>query len=328
MTAISWKFKSGANTGGLTTEGRDYTAEVWVETDDPLDTGHTVLEYLIAEGFTYGSRYNVGNDDLSATSPILYLYAIEPPALAPGSVTIWSVMLRYQLLTPERADSNGDQPSDPFTVRPEMSTSTTTREEAIYEAPYRGGLLRQWIVGQTRMITNSADDVIIPPVVVTRHNRVVRIRRNFAAVMINDTNLPLHWINSEAFTIAVRQQTIQVPAYQIKLLGWQTESVFEDGFDFVKVTFEGEVNEKGWRLQIQDAGYNEKSSVGATSFAQRKKTPIRLKGGRPSGPQLLNGDGEVLKIPPNTIADAKFAIWSGYRELDVRTMVFFAGIVQ
>lgn len=333
MTVIRHFTKGGENTCGVSLDGREYTAEIFVETDDPKDTGHAVIQYLIGQGFIYGRPYNFGNDNLSSTShPIkTYLESISPPVLADGSMTMWSVTLNYKTVTPElNVVGGGSRAQTPFTRRPQVSTNTVTRQKAIYEAIYRGGLLRgDWNAGQKRLITNSADDIYFPPIEVEYQNRILRIIRNFSEVFVNDTNLPLEWINLTAATISDRKTTIQIQPFQLKLLNWSTEPAFEDGHDFVKVTFEGEITKKGWRIELLDEGINEKPNAGSTSQPPPKKKPIRSEGeGRIVNPVPLDGKGMELKIPPATIQDRKFSTWSHFDEIEIRSLAFFSGIVS
>lgn len=331
MAITGHRSKGGENSCGVSLEGRDYTAELWVDSDDPEDTGHTVIQYLIDEGFVYGTPYNVGNDDLSSRTPVnTYLYQIEPPTLAQGSATLWSVTLRYRMVTPELNIVGGSElATTPYTRRPVVSTSTVTREKAVKKGIYRGGFTRNWEKDKERVFTNSADDVIYPPIVVEYQNRLLRVVRGFPAVIVNDTNMPLAWINSVDFVISDRVTTIHVKKYQMKLLNWATEPAFEDGYDFVRITFEGEIKKDGWRLSILDEGFNEKRDPDYTGQPPPKKSPIRIEGqGRLAEPVLLDGNGSILNIPPATIDDAKYGEWSVLDEIDPRTLGFFAGIIR
>jgi hypothetical protein len=338
MTIIGHSEKQGANTVQVTLEGREYTSELFVDSNDPEDTGHAVVQYLIAQGYRYGKPYDVGNDDLSSRTPInTYLYQIDPPALAPGSSTKWIVTLRYRQVTPDlNVVGGGGLAQTPFERRPAISTSTVTRSEPLEEAIYRGGLLRDdWELNELRAITNSADDPFIPPYEIEYQNRVVRVVRNFPAVNINNITMPLKWINSVAFTLSDRQATISIAAFTLKLLNWATEPVFEDGYDFVRITFEGEIEEDGWRLRILDKGFNEvePERYNGQGGYSRKKKPIREEGqGRSAVEALLDGaGGRLIKKddnPPKTGADAKYGIWSGFREIDPRSLGFFYGIAS
>lgn len=335
MTIIGHSAKQGANTVQVSTENFEYTAELFMDSDDPEDTGVAVIQYLFTQGYTYGSPYNVGNDDLSSREPLdTYLYQIDPPALAPGSSTKWTVTLRYRMVTPDVQTSGGDHAPTPFQRRPAISTSTVTRSEPLEEAIYRGGLLRNdWEIGKKRAITNSADDPFIPPYVIEYQNRIVRVVRNFAAVNITHISMPLKWINSVDFTLSDRKTTISIVRFTLKLLNWSTEPAFEDGFDFVRITFEGEIEEDGWRLRILDRGFNEivEKQLSGTSATEKVKQPIRVEGqGRSAVETLLDGNGgQLIKKgdnPPKTAADAKYGIWSGFNEIDPRSLSFFMGI--
>jgi hypothetical protein len=328
MTIIDHRWKSGA-TGNVNMQGRDLSAELWVDSDDPEDTGFAVIQYLIGQGFVYGSTYNVGNDDLSSRTPIdTYLYQIDPPELAGGSSTTWLVRLLYKMVTPaERTAGGGELATNPIQRRPKISTSTVTRTRVVDRAVYMGGLANGWEVGAERDITNSAGVPISPRMEIDRHNRVIRIERNFPAVYVSQISLPIDWINSQPVTISDRTTTITIMQHQLKFLGWATDQEFEQNQDFVRVTFEGEIQESGWLEEVLDEGREElitASDPGYITGGLNLK-PVTQQGmGRVADPKPLDGNGKILpKDQP-----MKYAKWRPLTAIDIRSYPYFAGIAQ
>lgn len=334
MTVLSHRPKSGGNTGGVTADGRDYTAELWVETDDPEDTGHAVLQYLIAEGFTYGTPYNVGNDDLSSRSPInTALYEISPPELAAGSATVWSVSLKYRQVTPKLMTPTGEFASTPLARRPVISTGSSLRNVPRDTAIYRGGFNHAaigWTLDARRRVENSAGVPYFPKFETQEQNLIVRVTMNFAAITITQANWPTGWINSEDFELNDRQTRIIVSKYQMKILSWSSSPKFEDGLDYVEVSFEGEVwfRDIGWREEWFDAGFSEIVDKPDITPAEDLKELVQiLDGERIPIKDAAPLDGKGVKRASWDKVD-RFALWSYYDEIDIRTLPFFQGIIS
>jgi hypothetical protein len=323
MSIISHRPKSGANTSDVSADGRELTAELWVESDDPEDTGHSVIQYLIGEGFVYGAPYNIGNDDLSSRTPVnTALYQIESPQLQPGSATLWSVTLRYRQVTPQQQTISGTVALAPWSRWPQISITTTPRETAISRAIYRGGFSTGWAVDEMRAVTNSAGTPFGDVITVDDHDLVIRVARSFPAVAVNQTNMPLKWINSQAFTLTGRTTTINIAAYQLRFLSWSTNEEFSDGYDYVNVEFEGALTKDGWRFLIQDNGLALKApenpyanTVSTIAIRDAHQNVIET-------PALLDGNGGLLADGDPPV----YATWSGYDEIDPRSLGFFAGL--
>lgn len=348
MTILSHRSKGGANTSGVSAEGRELTAELWVETDDPEDTGHAVIQYLLSEGFNYGSPYKVGNDDLSSRSPVnTALYQIEPPQLAPGSATLWSVLLRYRQVIPRLQNAAGELAATPISRRPAISVSTVTRTEGVDRAIYHGGFDLTtlgplgWVVGEERQITNSAGTPYLPAQERDVHNSVIRVTRNLAFCQFDETNFPTSWVNDGNLTFEDRSTRVVVGVRQLKFLSWSTTPRFEDGIDFVEVTFEGEIKAGlGWLRKILDTGMLE--AVGG------RYSSGELKGIRNptdekqliTEPMLLDGAGKANFVeinnpnpPPaglirtSKVGPPHYGSWRIHEEIDIKTLGFFSGIV-
>lgn len=327
MTINDHAFKGGLNSCGVTANGREYTAELHIFGDDPEDTGHSVVEYLLTQGFVYGAPYVVGNDD---TTDDTYLYEIEPPQLLQGSCVTWFTTLRYASINPALNSISGTVTTDPLELRPRISTSTVSRLKPQEKAIYLGGFTTGWTVGVERLVTNSAGVQVIPAHEIDVHNLVVTIVRNFSSVIMNQATFPLKWINSKAFTLDSRQTKIPVPAYGMKFLGYRTEEVYEQETDFVRVTFEGELTDDpdGWRVLLLDHGTmidTQDTSQYASSHQAPKEQMVDRWNNVVSQPCNLNGAG----LPVAVGDDAEFyGKWGFYRELDVKIMPFFLDIVS
>jgi hypothetical protein len=342
MTILSHRSKAGANTSGVSAEGRELTAELWVESDDPEDTGHSVIQYLISEGFTYGAPYNVGNDNLSSRSPVnTALYQIEPPQLAPGSATLWSVLLRYRQVVPRLQNAAGQLAATPISRRPAISISTITRAEGIEQAVYHGGFgAPGWEPEQERQITNSAGTPYDPSKERDTHHAVLRVTRNLAFCQFDETNFPTKWVNNGNLTFQDRVTRVVVGVRQLKFLSWSTTPRFEDGIDYVEVTFEGEIKPgSGWLLEILDTGLyelgNDRYSPDATVEIRNPTgeqamvtTPVLLDGnGKANFVEIADPDNPGNMIRNGEIGPPHYGYWRIYEEIDIKTLGFFSGIV-
>ena len=86
MTVLSHRVELGSPTGGAGTGQRQYTAKIWIESDDCEDTGHAILEYLIAQGFVYGAKWAFGNDANAHTGFYETVYDIMLPKGGTGDL--------------------------------------------------------------------------------------------------------------------------------------------------------------------------------------------------------------------------------------------------
>lgn len=333
------RIKLGSATGNAGTGPREYSATLWVESDDCLDTGHAVLEYLVTNGFKYGAIWEFGNDSNNKSR----LYQIETPQLVEGSNFVWTVGLKYKefkLLVPYSTEE-----VDPEDFTPEITVRTVGRNEAIEEGKYRGGLKTPWAVDETRLITNSSNVPFSPAVEATRYNRSVTVVRRTAAVTVSESAFPTFWINDVDFTF--KNDFIEVPVkkYELLFTGWTFDQEQYEGYDLVRVEFSGEIKKGGWRESLLDLGFQSEDSIkklpdGSQVLRQDGKggdldssldpdgifgkRHIRDRDGLPVGdPVLLDGNGDPL--PPGS-TDRFYGIWSLYDEIDPTTLGFFSSI--
>lgn len=122
------------NTLGFMENGPTLTASIRVRMDSKDDTGVAVMNYIIANGYDYGSEYNVGNDHVNGSA----LFQIEAPEYVQDSQWLWDVKLHYI----RDANKNDQQPgSKKITdLRPKVSVGTIQREKVVEKAFYRGGI--------------------------------------------------------------------------------------------------------------------------------------------------------------------------------------------
>lgn len=324
------------NTANATLETREYTAAVYVRTDDPADTGHAVLEHMIANGYGYGSTYNAGND----ANPLARIYQIDPPQLIPGSCDLWKAVARYRLLTPEEKDLNDQSPGNPVDLRPKISTSTVVREVPVDKATYRSGFHADVGLsdGDFSPIINSAKTILIPQPLRQKSNRILTITRNALAVTFSDTSFPEDWINDVAVTVSDRQTTVEIPIYGMKFLRWATSPQYHEGLDYVEVTGEFEVtwDEGGWRQDYRDEGIQCRAEAGDPDGRGGTISASDIKTGAPQirrmidqfglplpEPVRLDGNGKPLAPGDDTV----YSTWSLLEEIDPKTLPFFAGIM-
>ncbi len=330
MAIIGHSPKSGANSSNATNNNRELTAELWVESDDPEDTGHAVLTYLIANGFTYGAAYNVGNDDLTSRDPInTALYQIDAPVLAPGSSTMWSVMLHYRLVTREFQTGGGELAQNPFTRRPIMSIQSVVRSKGERFGIYRGGFKDSlgWEKDKRRYITNSAGKEMEPSLEIDQENFVLRITRNFPMIHVSKITFPGFWVNSTPLVLYDGLLRVTIDKYEMRSLGWSLSPRYEEGFDFIEATFEGEITreENGWRHDPVDVGFEELAID--PKYLSSHQWGTDAEGRKSVTPKFLDGAGKFLA---DQLDESKYvySLWSVIPEVDIRSTPFFAGLVQ
>jgi hypothetical protein len=331
MAIVGHGPKSGANSSNATSNNRELTAELWVESDDPEDTGHAVLTYLIAQGYRYGAAYNVGNDNLVGSSIKTALYQIDAPQLAAGSSTMWSVTLHYKLVTRQMQvnGGSGELATNPVLRRAVLSINSVSRTEAITRGIYREGFTsttgNEWEPDEERRITNSANQDVSPVVEVEKDNYVLRAVRNFPKVHVSEITLPGRWVNSTDLVFDDGLLRVTIGKYQLRSLSWSIVPKFEEDTEFLEVTFEGEIKytKYGWRRDLIDVGFYE------TKPYSESKGHVRLldDNGQPSEiPLRLNGQGK--KIEDQQGPEEFYGIWTVIPEIDIRTTTFFAGLVE
>jgi hypothetical protein len=332
MAIVGHGPKSGANSSNATSNNRELTAELWVESDDPEDTGHAVLTYLIAQGYRYGAAYNVGNDDLSSRTPFnTALYQIDAPQLAAGSSTMWSVMLHYKLVTRQMqvAGGSGELAPNPVLRRAVLSINSVSRTEAVTRGIYRGGFTSTtgnvWKEDEEYRITNSAKKDVSPIVEIEKDNYVLRAVRNFPRVHVSEITLPGRWVNSTDLVFDDGLLRVTIGKYQLRSLSWSIVPKFEEDTEFLEVTFEGEIKytEHGWRLDLLDVGFEETQEY---SLGPGHVKLLDANGQTPDTPLRLNGQGK--KIADQQGPDEFYGIWTVIPEIDIRTTTFFAGLVE
>lgn len=336
MTVLSHRVELGSPTGGAGTGQRQYTAKIWIESDDCEDTGHAILEYLIAQGFVYGVKWAFGNDANNA----LRLFQISPPSLVTGSAYIWTATLSYK--APKLSVATSTVSIDPTDFLPEIRTSSIGRREPVEEATYLGGLQTDWTVGIDRTITNSANTPFSPAIEADFYNKNVRVVRRTVAVIDNEANFPTRWINSVAVTLSNGFITVPIGAYELLFTGWETDREEYEGWDVVRVEFTGEIKKGGWREELLDigfladacgshGGYSRPDGRGYYYDATQDPDAIAPqrnildRSGIPVATQvILDGDGG----PMGPCDEGRFyGKWGIYDEIDPRTIGFFAGIM-
>ena len=330
------KVEAGSPTGGAGTGERRYTAAVFVYSNDPLDTGQAVLEYLINQGFKYGTRWDFGND----SNDRIRLFQISPPQLLSGSAWTWRVELMYQEFKLSVATSTPE--IDPTDFLPDIKVRTVGRASIVERATYLGGFndpFLGWTIGEERTITNSAGTPIALDI--DQFNDVVRVVRRTAAVVKDDASFPEFWINSEDMSLSNGFITVPIKKYELKFTGWSMDREQYEGFDLVRVEFTGEIKEGGWRVELLDKGVmvdgcddnGPRNDGRGGSYSSSNDPPgistqrfLKDRDGVPvTEDRFLNGAGDVL---PPCSDDRFYAAWGPFKEIDPRTLGFFAGITS
>ena len=334
MAIYDHKYAPGSG-ADVSLDGRRGSAELWVYSDSANDTGHAVTEYLIDEGFVYGMVYAVGDD----TNSKLRLERIGKPEYVAGSCWVWRVSLEFKTLEPADPNNNNGEIGSPTDVRAKFKISSVTRREAIEEGIYRGGLdhvALGWELDKKRLITTSAGLPHVPAIEIDWHNKVLTIIRTFAAIDFSDENFPERWINDADIILSNGVTRVPIPQFGCKFLGWSTNEIKNDESDLVEITFTGEVKKEGWRLNLLDKSSmadacNKPDGRGGTyqtadfKAGQPSKRNILDPAGTPvSEPVGLDGRGNPL---PGCTDEAHYGIWSGYDEIDMSAIGFFAGLV-
>jgi hypothetical protein len=327
------KWRLGDNTGGIDLEQAEYTAELYVFSDDCKDTGVSVLEYMQSVNIFFGTHYKVGNDEVEKA----FVRSIAPPRLVEGSTWTWLVRLTYVNDGGEGGDSGGGGgTSKPWDDPPELSTHTVGRSEVVQKAIYYGGFTADGFTpNETIALTNSAKLPYSPAPEKEVFNRLVRVTRNFQSVTIDDTKMPTEWVNEKQvllFDIKLLQR-IPIKPRCLRCIGWSTEPVHNSFGDYVKVTFEGEIKHDTWDHFLLDKGkfvdacnkpdargYVTSSRPAGTAGVRRNVDAF----GYPVD-SLLNGAGDPL---PECSDDRFFGQWGYERPVDIKTLDFFKDITQ
>lgn len=342
MTVTGHRIKRGSPTGGAGTGARNYKATLWVESDDCKDTGHAILEYVITQGFDYGTKWAFGND----TNDKLRLFQISPPKYVEGSAYIWEVDLHYKEFKLSVAVTTVKV--DPTDFLPEITTRTVARVDTIEKAIYRDGLRTNWTKDEERTITNSANTPFVPTLEAEFFNKSVRVVRRTVAVIDNETNFPTFWINDRDFDLSNGFITLNVKQFELRFTGWEHTREQYEGYDLVRVEFTGEIKKGGWREELLDHGvmvdncpiddpnhpdYDKRQDGRGSDFVglddPPNQSPQRMlldRSGNPiSRPALLDGLGNAL---PVCSKQRYYGLWSFYDEIDPTALGFFAGITS
>ncbi|MEL6106676.1 MAG: hypothetical protein AAFU85_11585 [Planctomycetota bacterium] len=336
MTIYEHKVEQGSPTGGAGTGARQYKATVWCFSDDCGDTGEAVLQYLIDNGFTYGVKWEFGND----SNERLRLFQISPPRFVAGSQWIWRVELSYAERKLIVATSEPD--IDPTDFLPEITVRTVGRAGLAEEALYFGGLddaALGWTAGEERTVTNSAGTPIALDV--DDFNGIVHVTRRTVAVTADAASFPYKWINSEAFTLSNGFITVPIGQYQIKFSGWEMDREQYEGFDLVRVEFTGEINPDGWLIDLLDKGVllagcgtNGQRADGRGGYYYGENDPENVpdlrhakdRDGVPLGEEVfLDGAGNARAACSDEVF---YGRWGPWKLIDPRTLGFFAGITS
>jgi hypothetical protein len=342
MTATEWFFGENV-TADATLEGREYEAEVYVRCDDPQDTGKTVIDYLVSEGFDYGSKFMAGNDQDNATR----IYQLDRATRVDGSCELWRTTIRYKLITAgsRESDESGNPASTPLEFRPELSIRTQIRQVPVDKATYLGGYVDDVVgidEGEEYPIVNSAWMEFIPQPKRDESSKIVRIKRNLAAVSFTEDNFPTDWINDREVTFSDRKTSITAEPYKAKFLRWSTEPRFQEGIDFVEVALEIEIRKKEWRKEYLDQGL-----MGTAQYGGQQSTliPDGRGGNLPNPPQngaapfqkLVDATGNTVSSPvpfngrgrpKENYADFVYSKWGLYDEIDPTEIPFLTGLAD
>lgn len=336
MTVLDHRIELGSPTGAAGTGVQEYTANVFVDCDDCKDTGHTVLQYLITEGFDYGAEFRFGNDH----NPKARLYQIENPTYVPTSEYTWRVTLRYRefRLLVGTGSTNGASPED---FQPRITGRTVGRSEPVESAIYRGGLDTGWAVDEERLVTNSAGVPFTPAKEADQFNRIIRVTRRTAAITFSDAFFPERWVNDSDFVLYNDFIRVPVGKHQLKFTGWEVDQEEYLGYDVVRVEFVGELKKEGWRELLLDRGTmvascddggRRNDGRGGRYYSSSEPPNIAPqrnlldRHGQPiTEPVLLDGAGNAL---PPCSDEAFYGQWSFYDEIDPTSLGFFAAITQ
>lgn len=332
---ISHKWKLGDNSGGIDLNQAEYTAELYVFSDDCKDTGVSVLEYMQSVNIFFGTHYKVGNDEVKEA----FLRSIAPPRLVEGSTGTWLVRLTYV-----NDGTGGESPGggggggtgDPLLDPPTVDMSTVGRGWPVTKGKYLGGFRApEFEEGKVMEITNSALVPYSPAVEIEVFNRVVRVTRNMATVVVDDTSFPDSWVNKDDVLIfdPFLLHRIKIKKRCLRFAGWRTEPVITSTHRYVKVTFEGEIKDDTWDLFLKDRGPTVKTigkPDGRGGYANdlpegvacvRRTVDLY---GYPLQDDWLDGNGSPLPCGQ----DAVYGHWGVYDELRVQDVDFFKDISQ
>ena len=335
MTIVDHTVELGSPTGGAGTGAREYNATLFVESDDPADTGHAILNYVIQNGYNYGVQWAFGNDH----NDRVRLYQIDPPQYMANSAYKWRVPLRYKEMKALQAYAS--QPTiDPAKLQPKITVRNSGRGEIVKRGTYRGGLNTGWTVDEERLITNSAEVEFTEPIEKQSWNKTIRIVRRTAAVLFNDVAFPTDWINDRDFTIYNDFISVPIKQYELKFGGWEVDAEQYEGMDLVRVEFIGEIKPGGWRIELLDKGFSVAACAdegrpdgrgGYISSAEpdppgvaKKREILDRNGMAVTEPQPLDGEGNIIEECP--VANYFYGEWSIHDEIDPTSLGFFAGI--
>lgn len=335
MAVIHMEEAQGDNSASADLTNRKYTALVRCTTDDAADTGHTVLQYMIANGYGYRNSWSAGND----SNANAIITGIDPPQLIDGSCFKWETTVHYETIVFKMKDTSDGIPTTPVDVRPKITTRTIPRQVPVDKATYRSGFHADVGLtdGDESPVINSAGAVYVPAPTRARSNRLITIKRGIAAITIDEATLPTDWINSDAFTISDRQTTITVGAYELISRGWSTEPTEQEGIDFVMVTGEFELQKGGWRQEFLDRGITARAKAGDPDGKGGTVSASDIRAGMPEMRRIADLHGNPIGEPVNLDGNGQpldvgdppvYSLWSLEDETDVSVLSFFTGIVS
>ncbi|MEO9591445.1 hypothetical protein [Rhodopirellula bahusiensis] len=334
MTIRSHKWKLGDNSGGIDLTQAEYTAELYVFSDDCKDTGVSVLEYLQGVNIWFGTHYKVGNAEVKEA----FVRSISPPQLVNGSADTWLVRITYvNDGTGGAYPGGGDGATgNPLSDPPVVEISTVGRPWPVTKAKYMDGFRApEFEENKLMEITNSALVPYSPAIETEAYNRIVRVKRNLPSVVIDDTSFPDRWVNEEDVLIFDPFLLHRIPIKKrcLRFLRWQTEPVITPTHRYVKVAFEGEIKADSWDLFLKDRGPTVKTigkPDGRGSYANDVpegiacvRSTIDLYG-YPLEDDWLDGNGGPLPCG----AEPVYGQWGVYDEVRIQDLDFFAGLTQ
>lgn len=336
MTVLGHTVELGSPTGGAGSGAAEYRANLFVESDDPQDTGHAILNYVIGEGFDYGVKWEFGND----VNERVRLYQIDPPQFIASSAYKWRVSLKYKEIRATLAYS--ETKINPQDWQPKIKVRSVGRMQPVTDGIYRGGLDTGWEKGVKRQITNSAGAVFSdPPLEFELWNKSLRVMRRTTAVEFNDTSFPTFWINDRDFTVFNDFIAVPIKKYELLFGGWEVDEEQYEGLDVVRVEFIGEVKKGGWREELLDQGYVTAGCApdggrpdGRGGYYYDSEDPANIagmknildrNGNHPRSPVPLDGAGNALGDCDKT---RFYGEWSVMDEIDPTALGFFAGITS
>lgn len=310
MSIIDIGVKFGGRGGGRDEKNmRTYRREYVVTTNNPNDDEVSILlDPLIPQ---------IG--DSFPSDPEARVKKVDPRQRA-NSLTVWDVEVVWDTNVPE-PDNSQSQPTpgggkpkfDPDNPNPALRPDevwisgvnvTKVVERGVENSPLFGDFIslndRDFdTFGTVGPIVNSAGVQFDPLPEIDDSNTVIRVIRNYDNQI--DPNELISFRNTITSTDIVIGDVL-VLAYTGLMrsvdIGTRKQ---ENGFDYMPVSFQIEVDENGWDLVILDRGFSEIPT--GQSFDKLKKIVLD-DGSEPLEPVLLDGEGGA-----STDGDDKYGHW-------------------